>query len=641
MSEEKKYEFKYDLFQHPAPDTPTLNPYGSPFPYGFGYDPNQPDTIWPDKKLSEVPSTCNYVHPSVDMSFDPTPGLVTPYTVGDIWTPLTHKNMTFDYKPLPCGGVNPYANDVNAGCLYELQYHAPLRAYNPFEPARPFTNYDPRSIRAEDPIANPYGFTQEEITGMVNRSNYFSDFGPNMVNYLNNSSMSPANIDNPYNQLVGPSYIGTDGQLHIMPAGQDSNYTPRRKFIKDENFPQNIPVIGADQIGESMYPVDPFATMKMDINANNVDMSNPWNQALLGNGQTFAMMDYFNNNPYDPYAGLKRLEAANTKNMQNGSANMNYQMNGGYGVDMHSSNPNYYQQGLDRYNPVLSPWNQSPYQQNNGFQNQSPYGMLAPQQMSQNPYPTHNPYQQQAPQQVSPLAAESPYANTGAHYIPNADAYAALQNQQMNNQMNQNPYGYQNPYQQPQQSAYNQSQMNQNPYYQNPYGMSAPMSQSAAFAAINNDMCKSGSMIQDSMYMNPQYGMMPIPPQMMNPYQQPMMNPQQDPRDPRMNGFQNPPFQNQSPYGSIMGNEPIPNPTPNPSEIPTTSNTVTNQPCNPSGFTSLNPPMKEVNIDGIKMQMPTEIPSVDGKQNKSDPVIDMLFNISNKNNNENGSSVNK
>ena len=51
--------------------------------------------------------------------------------------------------------------------------------------------------------------------------------------------------------------------------------------------------------------------------------------------------------------------------------------------------------------------------------------------------------------------------------------------------------------------------------------------------------------------------------------------------------------------------------------------------------------MKEVNIDGIKMQMPTEIPSVDGKQNKSDPVIDMLFNISNKNNNENGSSVNK
>mgnify|MGYP001774105787 CR=1 FL=1 len=62
---------------------------------------------------------------------------------------------------------------------------------------------------------------------------------------------------------------------------------------------------------------------------------------------------------------------------------------------------------------------------------------------------------------------------------------------------------------------------------------------------------------------------------------------------------------------------------------------------NPSGFTSLNPPMKEVNIDGIKMQMPTEIPSVDGKQNKSDPVIDMLFNISNKNNNENGSSVNK
>ena len=179
--------------------------------------------------------------------------------------------------------------------------------------------------------------------------------------------------------------------------------------------------------------------------------------------------------------------------------------------------------------------------------------------------------------------------------------------------------------------------MNQNPYCQNPYGMSAPMSQSAAFAAINNDMCNSGGMMQDSMHMNPQYGMVPMTPQMMNPYQQPMMNPQQDPRDPRMNGFQNPPFQNQSPYGSMMGNEPIPNP----SELPSPSNTLTKQPCNPSGFTSLNPPMKEVNIDGIKMQMPTEIPSVDGKQNKSDPVIDMLFNISNKNNNENGSSVNK
>lgn len=249
-------------------DFGNTNMYNRNLPYGYGYDANKPDYIWSDKTLGQVPSTSQYVPFESRIGFDPVPYLksMNSYVaLMDPYYPYRSTNLFTKYDGIAPPPDDSYLKDPNAGILYkDLKNHFTRRDYNPYEPARPFATYNPNSINANDPRANPYNMTQEQINGIVNRSNYYKDYILNI-----NKVGAPNNIDNPWNLLGGPSYTGPDGKLYIRQVPPQLDYHPRREFLSSGRT-KPYPTLGGEVFGRSIYNGFDFATMNQPNNYNNI-----------------------------------------------------------------------------------------------------------------------------------------------------------------------------------------------------------------------------------------------------------------------------------------------------------------------------------------------------------------------------------
>ena len=268
--------FEYDVFQgSDYYDTPNSNMYNRNLPYGYGYNPNKPDYIWQDKTLGQVPSTCEWVPFESRTGFDPVPWLKASNSyvnTMDPYYPYRSTNQFIKYDNVDPPKDDSYLKDPTAGMLFkDLKNHFQRRDYNPYEPARPFATYNPNSINANDPAMNPYNMTQEQINGMVNRSNYYKDYILNITK--GNTFGAPNDIDNPYNLLGGPSYVGPDGQLHIRQVPPQPEYHARREFLASGRT-KPYPTVGGEVFGRSMYHGFDFQTM------NQPDMG--YNRVLTG-----------------------------------------------------------------------------------------------------------------------------------------------------------------------------------------------------------------------------------------------------------------------------------------------------------------------------------------------------------------------
>lgn len=257
----KMSEFQYDCFgQLGNYDLGNTNMYNRNLPYGYGYNPNKRDYVWQDKTLGQCPSTTEWTPFEARTSFDPVPWLKAANSyvnaTMDPYYPYRNTQLWTKYDGVDPPKDDSYLKDPYAGILYKnLENHYERRQYNPYEPSRPFATYDPNSIRANDPAANPYGMTQEQINGIVNRTNFFKDY------ILNIKQMgAPNNIDDPYKLLGGPSYVGPDGQLHIRQVPQQLDFHPRREFL-DDRFDKPYPTYGGEVFGRGMYPGLDFRTM--------------------------------------------------------------------------------------------------------------------------------------------------------------------------------------------------------------------------------------------------------------------------------------------------------------------------------------------------------------------------------------------
>lgn len=263
--------FEYDVWQgSDLYDTPNTNMYNRNLPYGYGYNPNKPDYIWQDRTLGQVPSTTEYTPFESRTGFDPVPWLKAQNSyvaTMDPYYPYRNSNLFIKYDNVDPPKDDSYLKDPNAGILYkDLQKHFQRRDFNPYEPSRPFATYNPNSINANDPAANPYGMTQEQINGMVNRANYYKDL---MLN-INKSNPfgAPNDIDNPYNLLGGPSYVGPDGNLYIRSVPPQPEYHARREFLASGRT-KPYPTLGGEVFGRSMYNGFDFQTMNKPNNSYN------------------------------------------------------------------------------------------------------------------------------------------------------------------------------------------------------------------------------------------------------------------------------------------------------------------------------------------------------------------------------------
>lgn len=255
--------FEYDVFQgSDLYDTPNTNMFNRNLPYGYGYNPNKPDYIWQDRTLGQVPSTTEYVPFESRTGFDPVPWLKASNSyvaTMDPYYPYRNSNLFIKYDNVDPPKDDSYLKDPTAGMLYkDLQNHFQRRDFNPYEPSRPFATYNPNSINANDPAANPYGMTQEQINGMVNRSNYYKDYILNINK--SNTFGAPNDIDNPYNLLGGPSYVGPDGKLYIRSVPKQPEYHARREFLA-AGREKPYPTLGGEVFGRSMYNGFDFQTM--------------------------------------------------------------------------------------------------------------------------------------------------------------------------------------------------------------------------------------------------------------------------------------------------------------------------------------------------------------------------------------------
>lgn len=273
--------YEYDVTQGinyiDTPETSSI--YNRNLPYGYGYDPNKRDYIWQDKTLGQVPSTTEYVPFEARTGFDPTDWLkrMNSYvSTMEPYYPYRNKNLFIKYTDVEPPKDDSYLKDPFAGIQFKnLQNHFERRQFNPYEPSRPFATYDTNSINANDPAVNPYEMTQEQINGMVNRSNYYKDYILN-INRMNPFG-APNDIDNPYNLLGGPSYVGADGQLHIRQVPPQPEYHARREFL-NSGREKPYPTIGGEAFGRSMYHGFDFYTMNQpNMVYNNIPNSGPTN----------------------------------------------------------------------------------------------------------------------------------------------------------------------------------------------------------------------------------------------------------------------------------------------------------------------------------------------------------------------------
>lgn len=222
--------FTYDVYQSlQNPDAPVASNIRRYMPNDFGYDTNKRDYLWTNKTLGQVPSTSEYTPYSQRTMFDPVPFMRQSSSyVNDVYYPYSNEDMTYDFG-IP--KINEdYTKDPYAGIIYRnLENRWDRRQYNPYEPTRPFATYDPRSIDARNPDHNPFGWSQDFINGMVNRTNYYKDL---ILNVADNPFGVPNDADNPYKTMGGPSYVGPDGKLYIrpMPDGPKEHLT--RNFLR-------------------------------------------------------------------------------------------------------------------------------------------------------------------------------------------------------------------------------------------------------------------------------------------------------------------------------------------------------------------------------------------------------------------------
>lgn len=305
--------------------------YSNTLPYGYGYNPNAQDYVWTNSTLGQVPSATEYIPYSARGGFDTVGWLKasTPY--------LNYADPYYPYANHPQGvnyGFNPpvpddYLKNPNTG-YKDLLNHFNRRNFNPFEPARPFATYNTNSINAANTDVNPYGLSQDVINSMVNRSNYYTDY---ILNIGKDGMLSgPNNTGNPYDSLLGPSYIGSDGQLHIQPMSKEPDYHLTREFL-EPNKQRNYPIIDGKSFGKSVYPTLDIASMNIpyigyntisSIGGNN-DMNNsrrysdpvapPLGQVPIVNQLWYQQQNSQANAYVDPYANMYSQQ--NQNNMQN------------------------------------------------------------------------------------------------------------------------------------------------------------------------------------------------------------------------------------------------------------------------------------------------------------------------------------
>lgn len=224
-------EFKYDVYQSMRdPDMPATSNIRRYMPRDFGYDTNKTDYVWTNKKLGEVPSTSEYTPYSQRRMFDPIHYLNNASSyVNGVYYPYSNQDMSAGYE-FPKFN-DEYTKDPQAGIIYKnLENRMPRRVYNPYEPARPFAAYDPRTIDAKNPDHNPFGWSQEFINGMVNRTNYYKDYLLNIS--PENPFGAPNELDNPYKTMPGPSYVGPDGKMYTHPMPPEPKEHVTRNFLR-------------------------------------------------------------------------------------------------------------------------------------------------------------------------------------------------------------------------------------------------------------------------------------------------------------------------------------------------------------------------------------------------------------------------
>ena len=224
-------EFKYDVYQSMRdPDMPATSNIRRYMPHDFGYDTNKTDYVWTNKKLGEVPSTSEYTPYSQRRMFDPIHYLNNASSyVNGVYYPYSNQDMSAGYE-FPKFN-DEYTKDPQAGIIYKnLENRMPRRVYNPYEPTRPFATYDPRTIDARNPDHNPFGWSQDFINGMVNRTNYYKDYLLNIS--PENPFGAPNELDNPYKTMPGPSYVGPDGKMYTHPMPPEPKEHVTRNFLR-------------------------------------------------------------------------------------------------------------------------------------------------------------------------------------------------------------------------------------------------------------------------------------------------------------------------------------------------------------------------------------------------------------------------
>lgn len=268
--------FNYDVFGSiQNPDMPVASNIRNYIPYGQGYDPNKQDYLWKDKTIGQCPTMSEYIPLSARQNmFDPTDYLrqSNSYVNGDLYYPYQRNNVMID---IPMPNFNEeYTKDPYAGIIYKnLQNRFDRRTYNPWEPARPFATYDPRTINANDPNHNPYGWSQAMINGMVNRTNYYKD-------YILNIAENPFGVpnDDPYKELGGPSYVGPDGRLYIHPMQDQYPHEHLTRNFLGKNVP--YPTKGPEWFGWNPYGIQ-----------NNIMNQNTYGYNNISNGGVSVMSE--------------------------------------------------------------------------------------------------------------------------------------------------------------------------------------------------------------------------------------------------------------------------------------------------------------------------------------------------------------
>jgi len=223
--------FAYDVYGSLMnPDMPVSDNSRRHMANNYGYDPNKRDYVWTNMTLGQVPSTSEYTPYGGRTMFDPTPFLrQTSSYVRDPYYPYSNEDMSNNWS-MPKLNTE-FDNDPYAGIIYRnFKNHWTRRTYNPYEPARPFATYDPHSINANDPNHNPFGWSQGVIDGMVNRTNYYKDYILNINR--ENPFGAPNDIDNPFNTMAGPSYIGPDGRMYTRPMPAEPEEHVTRNFLR-------------------------------------------------------------------------------------------------------------------------------------------------------------------------------------------------------------------------------------------------------------------------------------------------------------------------------------------------------------------------------------------------------------------------